>query len=274
MGASSSHTWDFETLIFWLRSPTHILMFQADCGKDFYLSNTWYQEVPPGAGRLGYHKDARGSITITILMNDHGPRTGNTCLVPGTHINTPPASYCMANPHSAHSTEVDLVGNAGDILCFAPETWHARSEHKGSNRTRRSYNFYSRSSRSTTTWAGVVDPAIIEQARASLPTEYGHMFEIDARRSLALATVQGPRIKSWAYGKSSSEEILRDIVFAAYAYGRTPENLRETGALLPFTTRLTEARAYSAIEYFSKLKIIPTLKSIHISARDFETSTG
>jgi hypothetical protein len=258
---------NFDILVPLANSYLHELL-ERIVGKDFYFSNTWYQEVPPGAGRLGYHKDPRGSISFTILMDDHGPSMGNTCLVPGSHINTPPASYCMADPHAPHPSEVDLIGNAGDLILFSPETWHARSAHNGSQRTcRLFYNFYSRSSRNTTAWASVVDPVLVEQASAKLPPEYAHMFEINPRRSQDLAIVHGSALKSWTYQRSSSEEIFRDFFYAAQTYGRSPENERHPGALLPYTTRLVRARMFSAVEYFSRLKLIPTLKNIFTLCR-------
>jgi len=174
----------------------------------------------------------------------------------------------MSNPHAPHPAEVDLTGDAGDVLLFTPETWHARSAHKGSYRTRRLfYNFYSRSSRNTTTWADVIDPAIIEQARARVPNEYSHMFEISPQRSRQLGIVRGSKLKTWTYKKSSSEEIIRDFFYASYTYGRSPDNPIEAGALMPYTTRLSQARTFSAIEYVSKLKLIPTLKNIYTVCR-------
>ena len=251
-----------------LRNPHLHELLERIVGKDFYLSNTWYQEVPPGVARLGFHKDTRGSISFNILLDDIGSGMGSTCLIPGSHINTPPASFCMSDPHARHPSEVDLVGSAGDLVLFSPETWHARSKHVGAYRTRRLfYNFYSRSSRDTTSWAGVIDPETIEHARATLPSEYGHMFEIDSRRTQKLAAVNGSLLKSWVYKTSSSNELVRDFFYAAYTYGRSTDSLSQPGALLPFTTRLSEARAFSAAEYLSKLKLIPTLKNIHTYGR-------
>src|SRR6188508_3436838 len=43
-----------------LANPHLHELLERVVGKDFYFSNTWYQDVPPGAGRLGYHKDPRG----------------------------------------------------------------------------------------------------------------------------------------------------------------------------------------------------------------------
>jgi hypothetical protein len=231
-------------------------------GKDFYLSNVWYQEVPPGVARLAYHKDTRGSISFNILLDDIEPGMGSTCLVPGSHINTPPASFCMRDLHLRHAAEVDLVGKAGDLVLFSTETWHARSKHEGQYRTRRLfYNFYSRSSRETTTWADIIDRETIERARATLPSEFGHMFEIDPVRTRQLATKNSSRRRFWAFKTSSADDIIRDFFFAAQAYGKSVDNPNEPGALVPFTTRLTEAREFSAVEYLSNLKLVPSLKN-------------
>lgn len=245
-----------------LANPYLHELLERVVGKDFYLSNTWYQEVPPGTARLAYHKDTRGSISFNILLDEIGPGMGSTCMVPGSHINTPPASYCMSNIHSAHPAEVDLTGSPGDLVLFSTETWHARSKHSGGYPTRRLfYNFYSRSSRDTTTWADVVDPQIIERARTTLPPQYGHMFDVDPRRTRQLAFVGGSSLKSWAFKRSSSDTLIRDIFYAAYAYGRPSANPRHPAMKLPFTSLLTESGPFDAVDYFSKLKLIPTLKN-------------
>jgi hypothetical protein len=251
-----------------LRNPHLHETLEQIVGKDFYLSNTWYQEVPPGVERLAYHKDTRGSITFNILLDDISPGMGSTCLIPGSHINTPPASYCMDDPRVPHPAEVDLIGDAGDLVLFSAETWHGRSKHVGKYRTRRLfYNFYSRSSRATTTWAGIVDAETLERARATLPREYGHMFDINPRRTKRLATINGSPVRSWAYRSSSSDDIIRDVFYSAFTYGRPTDNANEPGSLMPFTTRLSEARAFSATEYFSKVRLIPTLKNVYHYAR-------
>lgn len=251
-----------------LANPHLHELLERIVGKDFYLSNTWYQEVPPGTSRLAYHKDARGSISFNIFLDEIGPGMGSTCIVPGSHINTPPASYCMSDIHRAHAAEVDLTGSPGDVVLFSTETWHARSKHSGTFRTRRLfYNFYSRSSRDTTTWADVVDPEVIERARAMMPPEYGHMFEINPQRTRQLAAIEGRALKSWAFKRSSANALVRDVLYAAYAYGRPSINPSQPGMKLPFTTLLTESRRFSALEYFSKLKFFPTMKNAYTFCR-------
>ena len=231
-----------------LADPELHRLIERIVGKDFYLSSSWYQEVPPATRRLAYHKDVRGSISMNILLDRIEPGMGSTCLVPGSHINTPPAACCMANTLEPHPREVDLTGDAGDIVLFSTETWHGRSENRGTCRTRRLfYNFYSRSSRETTTWADVIDRDSIEKACAIFPSEYQHLFAIDGSRTRALRAIPGAPLRKWAYAQSSSGELLRDTVYASYAYGRDPYNEREPEFLLPFTTTLTTSRPYSRL---------------------------
>jgi len=237
-------------------------------GADFYLSNTWYQSVPPGNPRLSYHKDPRGSITMNILLDDIGPGMGSTCVVPGSHINTPPAEYCMSDIHSKHPEEVDMIGNAGDGVLFTTEAWHARSRNDSTRSTRRLfYNFYSRSSRATTTWDGIVAQSEIDNARAMFPAELQHMFDLDRPRTVRLSEVRGSILRKWAFAESSSEVLIRDAVYAPLAYGRDQDSDQYPGALNPYTTRLTSARMYNALEYFGHLKAVPTLKNAYVFLR-------
>jgi hypothetical protein len=247
-----------------LKNPFLHELLERIVGKQFYLSNTWFQAVPPGAGRMAFHKDTRGSITFNILLSEIGPAMGSTCVVPGSHINTPPANYCFSNILSAHPREVDMTGAPGDLVLFSTEAWHARSKNQGAHVTRRLfYNFYSRSSRETTAWAGVVDPKVVESARDTLPPEFGHMFELDLGLTRKLINVGGTPLRRWAFAKSSSDDLVRDIVYAAYAYGRSPFSKSNPGFLMPYTTGLTSAGRFSLLEYISHLKVIAIVKELY-----------
>jgi|GEM_PF-4669742 len=243
-----------------LANPALHGLLERIVGKDFYLSHSWFQKVPPGTGRLSYHKDRRGSINFNILLDDIGPKMGSTCLVPGSHLNTPPVSICMNEPRAPHPLEVDMTGRAGDIVFFSSEAWHGRSENLSNRATHRLfYNFFSRSSRPTTAWNGVVDEMQIEAAKAIIPPAYHHMFEIDPDRTRQLATVHGSRLRRWALGNSSSNEILRDFAYAACVYGQNPASA--DGHLLPYTSALVEGADFSAFKYLSHMRPAPILKA-------------
>jgi hypothetical protein len=257
-----------------LANPALHELLERIVGKDFYLSNSWYQVVPPGMPRLGYHKDSRGSVTLNVLLDDIAPGMGSTCLVPGSHINTPPAAFCMSNLRARHPREVDIVGAAGDGALFTTETWHARSLNESQHTTRRLfYNFYSRSSKPTTAWGGVISDEQLEAARASLPREYAHMFRIDAAQTKSLSRVGGSALRRWAFGRSSEGALIRDFFFAFYAYRQSVESEASAGFLLPFTTRLSAARKFSLIEYLGKLKLIPTMRNTYSFLRQFLNET-
>ena len=74
-----------------LANPFLYSLLEQVVGKDFYLSNTWFQMVPPRTGRLAYHKDPCGGITLNVLLDDIDTEIGSPCLIPASHINTPPA---------------------------------------------------------------------------------------------------------------------------------------------------------------------------------------
>jgi Phytanoyl-CoA dioxygenase (PhyH) len=247
-----------------LANPWLHALLERILGKNFYLSNTWLQLVPPGTGRLAYHKDPRGSITFNILLDDIDDSMGSTCLVPASHINTPPPSFCMDNIQKPYQTEVDMTGKAGDLVLFSPETWHGRSDNFSSKPTRRLfYNFYSRSSRFTTAWNGIVSEEMLAAARAILPREYHHMFEIDPAVTRELASLpDGGIIRRWALTASTSNCVVRDIAYAWSVYGRATGNTTHPGFLLPYTTRLVEETPFSLWKYLSHFETIPTVKNM------------
>jgi len=255
-----------------LANPILHDLLERIVGKDFYLSNTWYQVVPPNTPRLGYHKDPRGSISLNIMLDDISTGMGSTCVVPGSHINTPPAAFCMSDIHARHPQEADIVGAAGDGVLFSTETWHARSRNESNRTTRRLfYNFYSRSSRSTTTWNGIVSNDQLEAARASLPREYAHMFKIDPAQTEQLSRVAGNSLRRLTFSRSRHDDLIGDFFYAIHAYGKTPK--KDSGFLLPFTTGLTGWRRFSFPEYLGKLKPIPTLKNIYVLLREYLKET-
>ena len=237
-------------------------------GKGFYLSNTWLQTVGPDTDRLLFHKDERGNITFNILLDDIGPGMGSTCVVPGTHVNTPYPTHCMRNIFERHPAERDVAGAARDLVFFSTEAWHGRSRNTGNRATRRLfYNFFSRSSRDTTTWNGVVDAAQIESAKSVIPECYHHLFRLDPQFTRTLSRVQGPFLRKYAYEKSSSTSFWRDIFYAAYTYGKPASGDVEAGYLKPYTTRLVEMTRFDLWTYLSHLKLIPTAKNCYVFLR-------
>jgi hypothetical protein len=175
----------------------------------------------------------------------------------------------MDSTQSAHRSEVDMAGQAGDAILFSTEAWHARSQNSSTKFTRRLfYNFFSRSSRKTTAWNGIVDKDGVDAARRVLPESYSHMFDIDPALTVRLSVTpfRGP-ISRWGSEVSSSQSFFRDIAYSASAYGRRVDNTSYPGFLLPYTTRLTESRPFSAAEYFGSIKPIPALKCCYSSTR-------
>jgi hypothetical protein len=246
-----------------LANPFLYELIERVVGKGFCLNNTWFQMVPPGTGRLAYHKDARGSITLNILLDDIGPKMGSTCVVPGTHLNTPPPAFCMDNIQRGDPREVDMIGDAGDLVLFSNETWHARAENTSDRWTRRLfYNLCSRSSRTVTAWSGVVSEELMEAARSALPAEYRHMIRLDVDLTRELGTVDGSALRRWGLKASSSNALLRDVAYQWTNYGRPADNDNHPGFLLPYTTRLVENTSFQPVKYLSHFKPVPTLKNM------------
>lgn len=230
-------------------------------GDDYYFSNTWLQNVPPGTGRLAFHKDPRGSISFVLLLDDIDDDMGSTCLVPKSHLNTPPAAFCMNDIQKPHPKEIDLCGKAGDIVFFSPETWHARATNNSSMSTRRLfYNFYSRSCKATTSWAGGVLPEEVKRVQESLPEPYRKMFFIDAKLAVNLQNTLSPI--ELANGADSHSQFFPDIKHSRRFYGKSCIQLFLPNYTIPYTTRLMESSAFSLSQYLSCLKPIPTAKII------------
>jgi len=229
-------------------------------GKDYYLSNVWMQSAPPRTGRMGFHKDPRGSVTFTFLLDSLGSRMGGTVLVPGSHINTPPPLFAMNDVNAPHPDEIEIRGDAGDIFFFATEAWHARAANESSQGTRRIFfNFSNRSSRNTVSWMNGPTPEQVEMAKAMLPERMHRMFQLDPELTANLQTdVLSPdEIRS---GMNAHYQILADISHSRRTFGKSSFHPKYPGYTLPFTTRFTERRPFSMIKYLGYLKPIPLMK--------------
>jgi hypothetical protein len=235
-------------------------------GRDFYLSNVWVQIVPPGTGRMGYHKDEHGSISITIPLDPISWNSGSTCLVPRTHLNTPPPAFCMRDIMAEHPEEYQLSGQPGDVIFFTPETWHGRAPNLGNVPTcRLFFNFYSRSSREATRWSGVIQPERVAEVAEMFPAEKRHMFRMGA-----LQPRQRPegRFERWVKedGSSSATTSLSGLI-REYFYWRytvqqpIPEQASDL-VLPPFRTTLTASKRFSTAEYLSHLDWKRTAKNM------------
>jgi hypothetical protein len=243
-----------------LADPVLQLMIAGVVGDQYYLSNTWMQNVPPGTGRMAYHKDPRGSVTFVIMLDDIGDDMGSTCMIPGTHVNTPPARFCMDDLQKQQPGEVDLVGQRGDIVMFTPETWHARAENTSHKFTRRLfYNFYSRSSKSTTSWAKVVKAEEVARATAALPDACAAMFKLNPQLTTQL---QSPQVDPdfLKNGAASHDDLFADIAHSKAIYGKDCSHSMGQGHMLPYTTRLMESHSFRLGEYVAHMRLVPSLK--------------
>ena len=245
-----------------LANPILHALIAGVVGEDYYLSNTWLQLVPPGTGRMAYHKDPRGSITFVLMLDEIGEDMGSTCLVPGSHLNTPPASFCMKDIQKQHGREIDITGKVGDIVLFSPETWHARAPNFGKSSTRRLfYNFYSRSSKNTTSWKnGVADDEVM-RAQMSLPEKYRTIFKVDPAVTSLLQNTANSKIELLA-GSKSHDHLFSDILHSYRVYGKSCKLEGYPGHIKPYTIRHMELRKFSIIDYIGHMAMLPTLKNV------------
>ncbi|MGZ9711359.1 phytanoyl-CoA dioxygenase family protein [Glaciimonas sp. GNP009] len=249
-----------------LQNPAVYETIERVVGRDFYLSNVWLQVVPPGTGRMGYHKDEHGSVSITMPLDDIGWRSGSTCLVPGTHRNTPPPVFCMSNIMLDHKREAQLTGAAGDVIFFTPEAWHGRAENSTDTSTcRLFFNFYSRSSRDSTRWSPCIPAEQVAHAAEVIPFPYRHMFRIDpAPRS---ENLQQSKFMAWVtHNGSSSSSSALSALLREYFYWKgaikAPIGTDARGTDLPsYRTTITESERFSVFYYIRHLDPVRTIKN-------------
>ncbi|PRC90957.1 phytanoyl-CoA dioxygenase family protein [Solimicrobium silvestre] len=249
-----------------LHNPVIIDMVERVVGKDFYLSNVWLQVVPPHTGRMGYHKDEHGSISITMPLDTIGWNSGSTCLVPASHRNTPPPNFCMPDIMLEHGREAQLTGSLGDVVFFTPETWHGRAANQTDQPTcRLFYNFYSRASRDATRWSPCITADKVAEVAETLPVQYRHMLRIDPAKPKPTAT-QG-RFTTWVMRNGSSSSaanlsaVLREYFYWRFTFN-TPIVKDARGQSLPaYRTTITESEQFSLLEYICHLNAMRTVKN-------------
>ena len=64
-------------------------------GKDYRLLSASINRIEDECHLLSLHRDARGTIGISVLLDDFGPGDGTTCLCSGTHFNNPSPSVAV-----------------------------------------------------------------------------------------------------------------------------------------------------------------------------------
>jgi hypothetical protein len=247
-------------------------------GRDFYLSNVWMQIVPPGTGRMGYHKDEHGSISITLPLDSIGWNSGSTCLVPGSHVHTPPPNLCMSDIMMQHKREQQLCGAPGDVIFFTPETWHGRAANLGSAPTcRLFFNFYSRSSRENTRWSPSIAPEVAAEVAGLFPAERRHMFRLGAVRPKAFPQSGFER---WvkADGSSSADTtlngVIREYFYWRYA-AREPLARDIEGTILPpYRTAVGGNSVFSTREYLGHLNMVQFGRHLARTSINFLRSLG
>lgn len=257
-----------------LHNPVIYETIERVVGKDFYLSNVWLQVVPANTRRLGYHKDEHGSVSITMPLDSIGWNSGSTCVVPGSHRNTPPPSFCMPNVMLEHEREAQLTGEVGDVVFFTPETWHGRAANLTNEPTcRLFFNFYSRTSRDSTRWSPSISNEKAAEVAEIVPLPYRHMFRIDPPGSKTEAKQSG--FKAWVMENGSSSAaselsvVLREYFYWKYAL-KAPVGLDARGIRLPsYRTTITSSDRFTFLEYVSHLHATRTAKNIVRSGIDY-----
>ena len=256
-----------------LFNPQIAELIERVVGKDFYLSNIWMQIVPPGTGRMGYHKDEHGSVSITMPLDTIGWNSGSTCLVPKTHCNTPPPNFCLENIMTELKDEAQLTGGIGDVIFFTPEAWHGRAANTTEQATcRLFFNFYSRTSRDSTRWSPCISGEQLEAINHIVPEKYLHMLRIDPPRVPPIAGAG--KFRNWVMqnGSSSSATNLQGLVreYFYWKFSRQEPITRDArGQKLPaYRTTITESDRFSFAVYLSHLNWFRTLKISVRSAID------
>jgi ectoine hydroxylase-related dioxygenase (phytanoyl-CoA dioxygenase family) len=119
------------------RLPALLSAVHALLGQPFFLAQVEGREPRAGGGRQTLHRDgddpaATESVSALVFLDPYGPDNGATRVLAGTQAG---AGLGVAPCH-AHPDEIQLTGEAGDILAFDANLLHGAALNAGGARRR------------------------------------------------------------------------------------------------------------------------------------------
>jgi hypothetical protein len=239
-------------------------------GEDFYLDRAIVRRARGKCPRFYYHKDQRGDIGLTILMNDLRPEAGATTVRPGTHLGTPPTLFCMRDINERDPAEVELTGNAGDAYFFYRDIDHSRAPNaSGADNIQLIMSFVNKN----TAPSAHSRHAHTESDLAGVPDDVKHMLRpydgrpADEPEGLINKLVFGSGFSSAGAGDYDvRNDLFRDFLYHLFLVRGKPVRDKGNGALWRNTTRLNELRNVSLWQYLSHLRWRALLRSLTLQA--------
>lgn len=121
---------------------------------DLQLSSLNSRSALPGKGLQGLHADwgrletpGEYQVCNSIwLLDDFTPENGATRAVPGTHLGTDAPGDVLQDSTKAHPNELQILGNAGDVVIFNGHLWHGGTLNTTDKTRRALHGFFTRRS--------------------------------------------------------------------------------------------------------------------------------
>lgn len=121
---------------------------------DLQLSSLNSRSALPGKGLQGLHVDwgrletpGEYQVCNSIwLLDDFTPENGATRAVPGTHLGTDAPGDVLQDSTKAHPNELQILGNAGDVVIFNGHLWHGGTLNTTDKPRRALHGFFTRRS--------------------------------------------------------------------------------------------------------------------------------
>ena len=233
-------------------------LFRDLFGNDFYIDRAVVRRARGGCKRFYYHKDQRGDIGLTVLLNDLGADEGATAVLPGRHLGTPPTLFAIPNVNDRHADEVQWTGKAGDAYLFYRDLDHTRAENcSGKDNSQLIFTFVNKNTFPASHSRNGLNPGDLD----GLPDEVRHMLRpydgppSDRANSLVERLVFGSGFSEPGAGEYDvRNDILRDFLYTMFYVRGKPLRIRPDDALPRNTTRLNETRRVTIMEYAGELR--------------------
>ncbi len=235
-------------------------------GDDFYLDRAIVRRARGKCPRFYYHKDQRGDIGLTVLLNHLASEAGATTVRPCTHLGTPPTLFCMRNINERDPNEVEMTGDAGDAYFFYRDVDHSRAPNdSGADNIQLILSFVNRNTEpSAHSRRAQSDADLIgtpEDVRHMLRPYDGRPVQDD--RSFVNKLIFGSGFSSAGAGDYDvRNDLFRDILYHLFLVRGRPIRDKGNGALWRNTTRLNERRAVRLWQYLSHLSWRATARGL------------
>ena len=92
-------------------------------GSEFKNNKSSMRKIPKTDYIMHTHRDFRGGLSFSLLLDDISLDQGETFFYEGTY-KYPPPNFCKKNESLK---KISTIGNAGDLLSLVSDMWHGRN---------------------------------------------------------------------------------------------------------------------------------------------------